>query len=313
MSENPGSSPQRALIVRGRLCVIAAALLWSTGSAFAKVLTRETPLGLHSPTLDPMQIASLRVLFAGLVLLPLLRRRDFSFRPMMVATAICFALLNVSFMTAMMKGTAANAVLLQYTAPLWLYLAGIWFLGEQADRRAGLSVAIGLVGIATIVYGGWQDAQVDTVLTALASGILFASVMLCLRRLHDTSSLLVTTINLLFAGLVLLPFALRQAMPSAAQLSVLVVYGAFQMALPYWLMARGLRSVSPQEASTLTLLEPLLSPLWAYLASPATETPTVYTLAGGVFILGALAYRYWPRRSAVGEPATGVVQPDMGS
>jgi drug/metabolite transporter (DMT)-like permease len=66
------------------------------------------------------------------------------------------------------------------------------------------------------------------------------------------------------------------------------------MGLPYLLMARGLQSVSALEAGTLTLLEPLLNPMWAFLASPDTERPTLYTWAGGACILGALAYRYWP-------------------
>jgi drug/metabolite transporter (DMT)-like permease len=59
-------------------------------------------------------------------------------------------------------------------------------------------------------------------------------------------------------------------------------------------MARGLRTVGPQEAGTLALLEPLLNPVWAYLVSPERERPTVYVLLGGTCILGALAYRYWP-------------------
>jgi drug/metabolite transporter (DMT)-like permease len=92
------------------------------------------------------------------------------------------------------------------------------------------------------------------------------------------------------------PFTWTLPAPSLPQMAVLFVYGAVQMALPYWLMARALRSVSPQEAGTLTLLEPLLNPLWAYLVSPATEMPTAWTLYGGACILGALAYRYWPRR-----------------
>jgi DME family drug/metabolite transporter len=58
--------------------------------------------------------------------------------------------------------------------------------------------------------------------------------------------------------------------------------------------------VSPQEAGVITLLEPLLNPLWAYLVAPETEAPTMYTLLGGVCILGALAWRYWPRRLAAG-------------
>jgi drug/metabolite transporter (DMT)-like permease len=60
-------------------------------------------------------------------------------------------------------------------------------------------------------------------------------------------------------------------------------------------MARGLRVVSSQEAGVITLLEPLLNPLWAYLVAPQRESPTGYTFAGGALILGALAWRYWPR------------------
>ena len=78
-------------------------------------------------------------------------------------------------------------------------------------------------------------------------------------------------------------------------MAVLFLFGAVQMALPYWLVARGLRAVSPQEAGTLTLLEPLLNPIWAYLV--AGEEPSSFTLAGGLFVLGALAWRYWPSGS----------------
>jgi drug/metabolite transporter (DMT)-like permease len=94
------------------------------------------------------------------------------------------------------------------------------------------------------------------------------------------------------------PILWGSALPAASQLVVLFFFGALQMALPYWLVARGLRSVSPQEAGTITLLEPLLTPVWAYLVSPDTEMPTGYTFVGGALILGALAWRYWPFRSA---------------
>jgi drug/metabolite transporter (DMT)-like permease len=80
-------------------------------------------------------------------------------------------------------------------------------------------------------------------------------------------------------------------------LAWLFLFGAVQMGLPYWLMARGLRAVGPNEAGTLTLLEPLLNPVWAYLVSPATERPKPATLVGGALILAGIAYRYWPRRA----------------
>jgi drug/metabolite transporter (DMT)-like permease len=85
-------------------------------------------------------------------------------------------------------------------------------------------------------------------------------------------------------------------MPTWPQLVTLVFFGGVQLGLPYLLMARGLRVVGAQEACTLTLLEPVLNPVWAYLVSPGTEAPTIYTLLGGGCVLAALLYRYWPTR-----------------
>src|SRR5262249_61567481 len=110
------------------------------------------------------------------------------------------------------------------------------------------------------------------------------------------SSRWLAAFNHLFRAAVLVPFVWRHPLPSWPQFAVLFVYGAVQMALPYWLLAGGLRRLSAQEVGTLTLIEPVLNPLWAYLASPATETPTVWTLAGGACIIGALVWRYWPGR-----------------
>jgi drug/metabolite transporter (DMT)-like permease len=196
--------------------------------------------------------------------------------------------------SALTLGTAANAIWLQYTAPMWMYLASVWWLGEPADRRSSGALAFGLCGVAVIVWGGWQEEQLAVVAIALGSGLAYAGVMVCLRLLRDLSPRWLTVLNHLCAALVLVPFVWHSAVPTRPQLGVLLLYGAVQMAIPYWLVARGLRAVSPQEAGIITLLEPLLNPIWAYFVSPQTETPSPYTLAGGTLILGALAWRYWP-------------------
>src|SRR5712692_786991 len=134
----------------GRLCILVAALLWSVSGVFTKVLTQDKPLGLNTPTLHPLQIACFRVLFAGLFLLPTLRPRDLSFRPWMLVMVGCFAAMNALFVSAMAEGTAANAIVLQYTAPLWMYVASVWWLGEAADRRSSIALVIALFGIAVI-------------------------------------------------------------------------------------------------------------------------------------------------------------------
>jgi DME family drug/metabolite transporter len=287
-----------------RLCIVAAAVLWSLSGAFKSVLTHPTPLGLHEPPVDPAQIAFYRVLFAGLVLVPTLRRTDISFRPAMVGMVLTFAAMNALFIRALTLGTAANAIFLQYTAPLWLYLAGIWWLGERPERRSTVAVAVGMLGVAVIVSGGWSGERLDVIALALASGVAYAGVLICLRVLRGESSRWLTVLNHLGSAVVLLPDAARFGLPTTSQLAWLFLFGAVQMGLPYWLMARGLRSVSPSEAGTLSLLEPILNPLWAYLVSPGDERPGIRTWVGGLLILSGIAYRYWPTRS--GRPVSAI-------
>src|SRR4051812_21500959 len=136
---------------RGRLLIVVAALLWSLSGAFVKVLTRDTAFGLGDPPVPGLQIAFYRALFAGLALVPTLRRRDLTFRPAMGLMALSFAAMNALFVSALAAGTAADAILLQYTGPMWMYLACVWLLGEPADRRSSTALAVGLVGIAVIL------------------------------------------------------------------------------------------------------------------------------------------------------------------
>lgn len=270
---------------------------------FTKLLTQDTAFGLNQPPIEslvmkeyllPVQIAFYRPLFASLVLALTLRRQDVGFHWLMLVGVGCFAAMNATFLTAVALGTAANAVLLQYTAPLWVYLAGIWWLGDKPDGRSSKSLFAGMCGVGIIVGGGFNANELPILSVALASGVAFAGVILCLRSLRQQSPRWLTLWNHLGSALVMLPLVLPLTPPSWPQLGVLLLFGVLQMGLPYWLLARGLRVVSAPEAGAITLLEPVLMPIWAYLVSPATETPQLPTLLGGAIILAALAYRYWP-------------------
>jgi drug/metabolite transporter, DME family len=294
---------------RGRLYIALAAVLWSLSGAFTKVLTKPTFFHLDEPPLEmlsiggmqfPVQIACYRMLIAGLALSLTVRRRDITFRPAMLAMLVCFTAMNAVFISAIALGTAANAILLQYSAPLWLYLASVFLLGERPDARGTISTFLGVVGVAIIVAGGWQQDSLAVVALGLAAGITYASVLLYLRVLRTLPANWLTVWNHLLGGLLLVPLLLPLRPPTAPQYAVLIAFAVIQMGLPYWLMAKGLQSVSPQEAGVITLLEPILNPLWAYLASPDTEALGPLTIIGGTIILGALAYRYWPRSQAAG-------------
>lgn len=275
-------------------CAIGAAALWSLSGAFKGVLLEPTRLHLNEPAVLPMHIAFWRALAAGIVLVPLLRRRDVRFRPAMAGMVACFAAMNWMFVQALSRGTAANAIFLQYTAPLWLYIAGIAFFGEKPDRRSTWAVLLGLIGVGVLVADGWRGEQLDVVLLALGSGVGYACVLLFLRVLRDESPAWLTVQNHLGAAFVLLPLIVALPLPSGGQLAWLALFGAVQMGLPYALMARGLSRVSATEAGTLTLLEPLLNPLWAYLVVPEKEHLTLATCLGGIFILSGIAVRYLP-------------------
>jgi drug/metabolite transporter (DMT)-like permease len=279
---------------QGRLCIVAAAVLWSTSGAFVNLLTEPTALHLNEPRPDHLVMAFYRCLFAGAVLSLALCRRNFSYRPLMLVMVLCFALMNVTFVSALALGRSADAILLQYTAPMWMYVASVWLLREPSERRGTVALAMGLVGIGVIIAGGWQGEQFWPAALGLTSGVTYAGVLICLRLLRRESSRWLTALNHLCGALVLLPWMWVYPTPTPAQLAVLGCFGVFQMASAYWLVARGLRVVSPQEAGTLTLLEPLLNPLWAYLISPQKEALQPATYLGGALILGGLAWRYWP-------------------
>lgn len=278
-----------------------------------RLLQNPTPLVVHDPKLTPLQIAFFRALFAGLFLVPILRRRDIRFRPLMPAMVVTFAVMNALFLSAMALGTAANAILLQNSAPFFVFLVSVFVLGEVADRKSLIALLIGMAGMIVIVAGSEDiGGRIDVALMGLGSGITYAFIILCLRAMRDESPQWLIAQNHLGSA-----FCLALAVcviwgptywfewlttPTWRQLLLLSIFGCVQMGLPYWLFARGLRSVSPQEAGAISLLEPLLNPLWAYLISPETDTPPEATWIGGLLILGALAYRYIPGRRASGAP-----------
>jgi drug/metabolite transporter (DMT)-like permease len=281
---------------QGRLLILLAAVLWSLNGFFNTVLRSETFLHLNVPEVKPMHIAFYRALFAGLVIVPSLRWRNIRFRRPMLFTAAAFAIMNVLFVTAMAGGktNVAKALFLQYTAPAWMYLACVLWLKEPANTRNMLSVFIALIGVAVIVWGGWQDSQLLVVLIALGSGVAYAVVLIGLRVMCHESSAWLTVLNFAVSAIALLPIIIFIAPPTWPQMLCLLIYGGVQLGIPYWLMARGLRSVSPQEAGMLTLVEPLLAPLWVYLTATQRKVPDVTDWIGGPFILAALVWRYAP-------------------
>jgi len=287
-NQDSGTSPWK-----GRLQIALAATLWSSSGFFAKAPWFEAwPEDVRGLLLEFW-----RSFFACLCLVPMIRRPEFRWQ--IIPMVVCFAVMVWSFMTAMVYGTAANAIWLQYLSPAWVMLAGIFILKEPysaGDGRMFVFCMAGVLLMLTMEMTAGQS-QYATVL-GIISGLSFAGVVICLRTLRGVDPAWLITLNHGATALLLAPWIWRTTSGVAWQSYVaLGFFGVFQMSIPYIIFARGLSRTPSPEASILTLIEPILVPLWVYIAwrnLPGYEAPQWWTRAGGALILFGLMSRYLP-------------------
>ncbi|MCI0362008.1 MAG: DMT family transporter [Planctomycetaceae bacterium] len=291
----PDTAHSAPSIVTARLLVLTAAIMWSTGGFFVKA---PYFAGWPGPVL-----AFWRVAFACLVLLPLVRRPAWSWK--LVPMTAAFTLMNYTYLSAMAKGSAANAIWLQSTAPVWVLIVGVLVFGEKATRRDLLLLLFCATGIGVILYYESRGASLEAGLWGLAAGVFYGGVVLGLRQLRAMDSTWLAAMNHLVTAIALAPIAMAPLVnsssptpfPSGMQWLLLAGFGILQMGLPYILFARGLRTIPGHEATAIGLLEPILVPVWVLLAWG--DRPAWWTLAGGGLILIGLAVRYAVPRSKV--------------
>ncbi|MEQ8790347.1 MAG: EamA family transporter [Pirellulaceae bacterium] len=271
----------------GRLLVLAAAVMWSTSGFFAKAPIFD---GWPGPVL-----AFWRAVFASAVLLPMVRRPRFSWR--LVPLVALFAVMNYSYLTAMKVGEASLAIWMQNTAPVWVFLFGVLVLRETVQPRDWLLVVLAGCGVGLIVVCEARGQSLDGALWGLLSGLTYAGIVLCLRWLRDFESAWLVALAHLGTIVCLSPWVVQfEELPSGEQWLYLAAFGMLQMGIPYLLFARGLQSIAGHEASGIALLEPILVPVWVFLAwhnAPGYEAPRWWTLVGGALILFGLLCRYF--------------------
>lgn len=268
-----------------RLLVCAAATLFSTGGAAIKLAS-----------MTGWQVASFRSGIAALAVLVLLAeaRRAWTWRTLLVAVGYAGTL--ILFVQSTKLTTAANAIFLQATAPLYLAVLGPWLLHEPLRRRdlwfmAALVAGLGLFFIGAEPPRTTAPAPMTGNLLAVASGMCWASTVLGLRwmetqadRGQGSGAAAVVAGNVL-AFVVGLPFAWPVAWVSAGDALIIVYLGVVQIALAYAFLTRAMRHVPALEAALLLSIEPVLNPVWAWLVHG--EVPSMFAILGGGIILVA--------------------------
>ena len=264
---------------RARLCLLFAAVLWSLAGIFIKFLS-----------LPPLTIVFYRSLFASLFFAFFVRRSIAVPRVALLVSAIAYTAAISAFVSANKITTAANAIALQYTAPMFVFMIVHFLFGEKITGASWISLGLGMLGIAVICAGSAGQPDAAGVMIALLSGLLFSIYMVSLRFLKEFNPGTLTFLNNLVCCLILLPLVGSELSLSLKEGWIVAVMGVVQLGIPYWLFSKGLEQISVQEASLIVLIEPVLNPLWVALI--VGELPSGATLVGGLCIVGSLAFRY---------------------
>lgn len=257
--------------------LLLTAILWSLGGVLIK-----------SIDWTPLAIAGSRSLIA-IVIISLLQPatlNKLSWR--VVPGAMAYAATVILFVVATKLTTAANAIFLQYTAPIYIALIGPWFLGEHTRWQDWVLIAFALCGIALFFFDRLSLDGLWGIVAALASGLAFAWLTILMRHQRKGSPEAVVLLGNIVTFVVTIPWMipvvnLRQNAPW------LLALGVVQLAIPYLLYSVAIRHVRALNASLIGIIEPILNPVWVMLLR--AELPAPWSIAGGAIVLTSSVLR----------------------
>ena len=280
---------------KGLLYIPAAALLLSSAGLFIKALA----MGAYP-------ISFYRSLVAGLTIMLVLRVRrqpwSLDLDPVSLACSGCYAGVLVLFVLATKLTTAANAICLQYTAPIFLLFLEPWAFKLPFPRKDLWVVAACTGGMALFFAGHLSAGGALGNLLALASGLCLAlfSLLLKWKRVqHSQSPFGVVLFGNLLVALICLPMALGHLRVSFGQGLALLYLGVFQLGFSWMLFTVGMKYLSATAAIITCMLEAILNPLWVFLG--VGERPSGFALMGGTVVLGIVAW-YNLKKAAIPQP-----------
>ena len=265
----------------GQTAVLFSAILWSTGGLFIKLIDW-----------DPVIIAGVRSLIAGLFMLavrllsPGKRRAPFKLRYLW-GGGLAYSITMLLFVPANKLTTSANAILLQYSAPVWAALLG-WVLAKEKPKLinwASLAMVIG--GLCLFFKDGLEGGSFTGNILALLSGICFAanSVLLRIQKDGDPADALILAHFLTFIVCIPVIF-IRPPALTVANAAYILFLGIIQLGVASLLFAYGIKRVTAVQAMLTAAIEPILNPVWVLLVTG--EKPSFVAVIGGAIIIAAV-------------------------
>ena len=256
--------------------LITAALMWSLGGIFIKLVD-----------LNPMGIAGIRSLGAAVVLLIYIKKPRLYWNRYFLTGVLAYTAMVVLYVLSIRLTTAANAIFLEFTAPIYVVAFSYFLLNEKIDRFDILTMVIIFLGMGLFFmdeltfYGFWGNIM------ALVAGVCLALVTVLIRKEKESAFEIVFYGNVLTA-IICFTFII-EGLSKSTQLDWLIIFGLgiFQLGIPYILYTTALKYVSALDAILVGMLEPILNPIWVYIFIGEAMGEWAF-IGGALVIIGTL-------------------------
>lgn len=259
------------------LLLLITATLWSLGGMLIK-----------SVNAHPLAIAGVRSAIAAVVFWVILGKPKINGSAAQLGAAASYAGTVIFFVLATKATTAANAIFLQYTAPIYVALLSSWLLKEKTKILDWVTVFIVLGGMGLFFLDNLSNTGIMGNIFGVTSGICFALQTIYLRMQKDGSPWESIFLGNILTAIIGLPF-LTMAWPNSFDWIELLILGVIQLGIPYILYTVAIKHTSALEAILIPVIEPILNPLWVLLF--LGERPGPWAIVGGIIVLVAITMR----------------------
>ena len=278
----------------GRLYILVAAFIWSTGGFLIKNIDA-----------NPAFIALGRSAIAGIALSPFIKFKNIKNVKKLIILSLSYSTCLTTFVISTKLTAAANAITIQYCAPLFLFL-GLWIYKKKLDKQKIIPMVLITLGIISFLLEPVNGSNVSGNLLAIVSGLSFALVIYLFGFDYGLSGIgLTALLNLLIVPVVafIVPWNTAPYPTDLTSIICLIILGLVQIGVSYVFFYAGRQRVSSIDASILSLIEPILNPVWVFIL--IGEKPSYYAIIGMVLILSAqvlnslLEYKYTKRKEVL--------------
>ena len=263
---------------KGLAAVFIAALLWSSGGLFIKLVPY-----------TPMQISFFRCSIAAVTFAVIFRGSLLQFNKLSILNSFFYAATLIFYVIAMKTTTAANAIFLQSTAPIYVLIFEPILNKTSLEKANIITIVVCFGGMILFFIGGLEPGQFKGNIFALMSGIVFAALFLGLKKNNKKYQQSSIFIGNIIVAIICIPFLSTLQEIVFTDLWKVIYLGVFQIAIAYAFFSSGLKRVFAVEASIISMIEPVLNPVWVFFGYG--EIPSITAIIGGIIIITAITIR----------------------